>query len=94
MADFEVLLSNCGNIDLGQDPTQPMYGTESGVWKKVADLDAASQVCRDYLDDNDLGSGNWTGGDVRNAETQEVVAKISYNGRIWPVDEPSARSQP
>jgi hypothetical protein len=86
MASYEVLLANVGNIDHGQNPEAPLLGTNSGEWHPVADLEDASRVCCEYIANNDLGCGNWAGGKVRDAETQEVVAEISYNGRIWPTD--------
>lgn len=30
----------------------------------------------------DLGGGNWSGGQVYNAEGR-VIAEVSYNGRVW-----------
>jgi len=66
----------------------------SGYWQKVDDLDAASRTCLDYINFNDLGGGNWAGGEVRDAETKQVVAKISYNGRIWMAKEPSEGPRP
>lgn len=80
---YEVHLANVGNPDRGQDPTQPVYGTESGIWKPVGSLREASQACRNYIEDNELGGGNWSGGKVRRVSDGEVVAEISYNGRAW-----------
>jgi hypothetical protein len=51
----------------------------------VDDFPAASKACRDYIEENDLGGGNWTGGDIR--ENGKVVAKVSYNGTVWPPSE-------
>jgi hypothetical protein len=51
----------------------------------VGDFPAASKACRDYIEENDLGGGNWTGGDIR--ENGKVVAKVSYNGTVWPPSE-------
>lgn len=94
MASFEVFLANCGNIDRGQDPDRPLYATKSGYWKPVDSLENASRACRDYIESYDLGGGNWIGGAVRDAGTKEEVAKISYNGRIWPVEDESSAPKP
>jgi hypothetical protein len=48
----------------------------------VDDFAAASKACRDYIEENDLGGGNWTGGDIR--ENGKVVGKVGYNGTVWP----------
>lgn len=48
---------------------------------EVPDYYAASKVCRRFINENDLGAGNWTGGDV--IEAGALVARVSYNGRVW-----------
>ena len=75
-----VHLSSVGNPDFGQDPARPLYGVQSKVVKAVSIADA-SEKCRKFLDENGLGSGNWSGGQVYLEE--ECVAVISYNGRAW-----------
>lgn len=60
------------------DPVDPKEPREVAV----NSLQEASKVCRDYIERNQLGSGNWTGGMV--SEDGKQVARISYNGRIWP----------
>jgi hypothetical protein len=41
----------------------------------------ASAICAQFCDDNNLGGGNWTGGQI--FENGKQVAHVSYNGRIW-----------
>lgn len=48
----------------------------------VADLAAAAKACRDYIDQEDVGSRDWCGGEVFNGEGR-CVAVVSYNGRVW-----------
>lgn len=50
----------------------------------VDSLADASLRCRRYIQNNELGGGNWTGGQVFDEE--RLVASISYNGRIWGTD--------
>lgn len=47
----------------------------------VASLGEASQKCMDYIEQYDLGGGNWAGGQVY--ENGKQIARISYNGRVW-----------
>jgi hypothetical protein len=80
-ARYTVILDNCGNPDRGQDPSRRLPGTVRKT-VPVEDFAAASKACRDYIKENDLGSGKWTGGDIR--ENGKVVGKVGYNGTVWP----------
>ena len=75
---MKLKLSAVGNPDRGQ-PRNIGIKTE---WVEVADLKQASEVCREFIRVNNLGSGNWTGGEVKGS-SGETVAQISYNGRAW-----------
>ena len=92
---YRVTLASCGNPDYGQDPSQPLPGVPDAV-ATIASLSRAtdrvplhvlveaSRICRQYIESNELGSGNWAGGDILNKDGQ-VVARVSYNGKVWPV---------
>lgn len=90
---FVLWLSNCGNPDHGQDPDRPVYGTPSGHWVPAESPQAASDACRAYIVEHDLGGGNWTGGKLVDGNGTHV-ANISYNGRIWPVQASPNEQQP
>ena len=77
---MEVMLASCGNPDHFQNPELPMYGCEDDCKITVKSLDEASVECRKYIERNELGSGNWAGGDV--LEDNKRIAQIGYNGRI------------
>jgi len=49
---------------------------------EVAGYAEASEVCRRFIDEHDLGGGNWTGGAITDDAGQQV-AYVSYNGRVW-----------
>ena len=38
-------------------------------------------ACRADIEQDDLGGGNWSGGQIFEAGRQ--VARVSYNGRVW-----------
>lgn len=44
-------------------------------------LKDASMKCRSYIEEFNLGAGNWVGGQV--SQDTKRIAQISYNGRIW-----------
>lgn len=52
-------------------------------------LKDASKKVRRYIDNNVLGSSCFTGGDVYSGN--ELIARVSYNGRIWPINEGKER---
>lgn len=52
-----------------------------GRWIPVDSLAGARRKTLDFIRAWDLGGGNWTGGEV--ASDGKIVARISYNGRIW-----------
>ena len=79
---YTVLLSSAANPDIaggywqGGGPTRPRR-------VPVADFAEASRVVLQYISDNELGGGNWTGGEIRDL-AGTVVGRVSYNGRVWP----------
>lgn len=85
MAKYTVTLKSVGNPDYGQDPDRPLYGVDNEI-AEVDTLPEASRACRAYIEENDLGGGNWSGGEVKD-EDGTVVARVSYNGRVWPPGE-------
>lgn len=58
----------------------------------VEDFAQASAVCLSYIQRNELGGGNWTGGAIY--EDGKQVAHVSYNGRVWPGAAWKAGDQP
>ncbi len=55
-------------------------------WLPVASFAAASFACRTFIEAHDLGASRWRGGRIIDAATEEVVATVSYNGRVWLAD--------
>lgn len=88
---LEVTLNSCGNPDYDQSPFKGLPGVEHSR-RRVGSLREAAACCRRYIDENDLGGGNWSGGEVIRIATNEVVARVSYNGRVWLPEEPKART--
>ena len=50
---------------------------------EVESLPAASAAVRQFIELNDFGSSDFMGGEVYDSSTNRLIAKISYNGRIW-----------
>jgi hypothetical protein len=50
----------------------------------VRSLRAASIICRDYIERNDLRSHTWSGGQVY--EGAQLVAEVCHNGSVWSLD--------
>jgi len=73
---FRLKLASTPNLDHDEwfAPAPTRYLT-------VKSLDDASNKCREYIEKFNLGSGNWSGGQV--SQKRKLIARISYNGRIW-----------
>ena len=82
---MKVTLSSVGNPDFRQDPNSPLYGCEKNKKVKVSSFKEARDLCVKFINDNDLGSGNWSGGDVSD-DSGKIIAVVSYNGRVWEGD--------
>ena len=78
---YKVELNSCGNPDRGQDPFSNVFGAYARV-VRVNSIEEAQAVVREYIDEHNLGGGNWSGGSVW-TEGGEYVGRISYNGRFW-----------
>lgn len=53
----------------------------SAHWVHCNSTKEASQLCQQFIAQNNLGGGNWTGGEIINNK-KHVIAYVSYNGRI------------
>jgi hypothetical protein len=78
--DYLVTLANVGNPDHGQHPGKVLPGTRNSL-ALARTLTQASTLCTEYIRINELGGGNWAGGEVRLDGV--IVARVSYNGRVW-----------
>lgn len=84
---MRVFLTNNGNPDRFQDPDSPLPGSEAGIWHPVNSLEQASEACTRYIEDNGLGGGNWCGDAGRIVQGADCIARVSYNGKVWPPGE-------
>lgn len=80
-----VVLDSVGNIDVGQDPFQPLFGVPRKKIQ-VKTLEEASVECKKYRDEYQLGGNNWAGGQVFDSLGKQI-AYVSYNGRVWSPDQ-------
>lgn len=79
---MKVLLANRGNPDRDENHMRRLAHTPADCWAEACDFADASRICREYIEANHLGSGNWTGGAIM--DEGEVVGRVSYNGKVWP----------
>lgn len=79
---FRVRLASVGNPDFGQNPRARKYGAKANRWQSVGSIAEATAACKLFISENELGGGNWAGGDVQDS-TGKLVARISYNCRAW-----------
>lgn len=77
---YTLKLAACGNPDYYQSE-------DIGVAPKTVEVGSfieARRAAEQYRDQNCLGGGNWKQADV--LLDGKLVAKISYNGRLWGPD--------
>lgn len=82
---LKVKLASVGNVDY-EEIDYRGHLEIAPKWVPVETLWDASKTCREFIEKNSLGGGNWTGGLVIN-ENKQPVGYISYNGRIWSPEE-------
>jgi hypothetical protein len=78
---YTVTLAAVGNPDRRQ-PTGRLRGVPN-LTARCDTLEECSTEVRTYIEENDLGGGNWDGGEVRDG-SGKFLGSISYNGRYWP----------
>ena len=79
---YTVKMSSVGNPDFGEDPKK---SKSPKINMPCNSLKECSRHCLKYIGMFDLGGGNWNGGQVFQDGIQ--IARISYNGRIWDMDD-------
>lgn len=78
---YQIVLTSCGNPDFGQNPNESMSPTKIVAANSIEECQVAASK---YVDDYDLGSGNYSGGQVY--QDGDYVGRVSYNGRFWSKD--------
>lgn len=79
---MHVRLSHVPNPDIREGGYWSQMCREGETTIRVKSLVEATAVCGRYITKNDLGGGNWTGGQVFD-DTCKQIARVSYNGRVW-----------
>ncbi len=91
MPVMTVVLKSVGNPDFDEFHGHNVLSPTRKV--KVKSYADAARICRKYIAKYDLGGGNWGryGGDDSDNEPEsgaifvdkKKVARVSYNGRVW-----------
>jgi len=84
---MKLILSSTGNPDHGQNPFLPVFGCEDNFTATVSSFSEATTECLAFIKRNNLGSGNWSGGEIFNDENN-LIARIAYNGKVIEKDHP------
>ena len=75
---YIVQLSAHGNIDHRENPYLKIVAEK---FPSANSIEECQQIVCEFIEENNLGAGNWTGGKV--FKNGEQVGYISYNGRYW-----------
>lgn len=76
-----VVLSTEGNPDKKQKTNESLPGVPDKLSQVFTYRDASKTVLN-YIEEYDIGGGNFTGGQIISPEGK-IVAYVSYNGRVW-----------
>lgn len=79
---FAVVCKSIGNPLHLQNENQPV--SEEMIFP-ATNFKEASEICRNYITNFNLGGGNWAGGQVYHPKIG-LIANISYNGKVWSLD--------
>ncbi|MBL0220046.1 MAG: hypothetical protein IPQ07_40040 [Myxococcales bacterium] len=82
---YVVTMKHSPNPDIPGGYWDGIKPQEGPAMRHVPTLQAAAAECRAYIERNNLGGGNWTGGQVF-ADKRTQVARVSFNGRVWAMD--------
>ena len=74
-------LTNCGNIDFGQNPNEIKFGSKFFRNIQHKKLSTLRDLINHYIDEYQLGSGNFIPPKVYKGE--KYIGHFSYNGRFW-----------
>ena len=74
-------LTNCGNPDFRQDPTQRVWGTDEVKNIGHKKLSKLRDLINIYINEYDLGGGNFIPPKVY--KDNKYIGWFSYNGRFW-----------
>ena len=69
---------------MGSDGTIYDFGTHTINSNEFNTLEEASKIVRNYIEQYDIGSNLFSGGDVY--EKGNLVAKVGYNGKVWDIN--------
>lgn len=80
---YKVNLKACGNIDHFENPyDNKVNGVEvPQEMAEASSIEECQSIVKKYIEENNLGSGNWDGGEVYKDGT--YIGRISYNTRFW-----------
>ena len=84
---YEIRMRSHGNIDHGENPFSPVA---KGMTIRAETIAELQQAVRDYIDENNLGGGNFTHAFV--ADDRGIIGAIAYNGRFFTREEWNSKS--
>ncbi len=80
---MKVKLESKSNMDFDSSALEGVLNIEA-YWVVVETIEEAKIVCDAFIEKNELGGGNWTGGDIVD-ENDKLIGSVSYNGKFWKV---------
>jgi len=84
---MKIILVKNAYLVLKSDNNPDFPNDDRAITKTLVPVDnseQASNIVKEFIDDNNLGGGNWTGGKI--FYDGENIGRVSYNGRVWDIN--------
>lgn len=67
--------------------SRPEFNEYKLKYVKSNSIEELQKLVRDYIDENEIFSSEWEGGQVYDTEKKELVGIIAYNGKFFNKEE-------
>lgn len=67
--------------------SRPEYNEFELEYRKSNSIEELQKAVRNFIDENDVMSSEWEGGQVYDLETSQLIGFIAYNGKFFTKEE-------
>ena len=67
--------------------SRPEYNEFELEYRKSNSIEELQKAVRNFIDENDVMSSEWEGGQIYDLETNQLIGFIAYNGKFFTKEE-------